>query len=237
MQATELLNSLFKFLRTYNGPIDYQQGYQVVDYFLTNFFDYQLNGKENVPEAGPLIVCSNHTSFMDMLQVAHAVYPHQVSFLAKPEFFEYESIIEKKMRGLGLMNLVGYTAKKAGKIITEQCLEWGMLRIDRKKKSTDQLKDIVKQSPNKNLGIFPEGTRTRTGKLGKFYGFCALVMKRTGSPIVPIGIKGTYKLWPGALYKKRSIEVNIGEPLRASDYENKGEILESLEGRIRELVS
>ena len=62
-------------------------------------------------------------------------------------------------------------------------------------------------------------------------------MKKTGNPILPIGIRGTYKLWPEALYKKRSIEVNIGEPIQADDYQDKSQALKSLEAKIRELIS
>lgn len=68
---------------------------------------------------------------------------------------------------------------------------------------------------NKNVGLFPEGTRSRDGKLGEFRRGAALLALRTGRPIVPCAILGTYEALPiTAKFPKlfTPIKVKIGKP-------------------------
>ena len=64
--------------------------------------------------------------------------------------------------------------------------------------------------------MFPEGTRSRTGRLGAGHPGTALIARRTGAPILPVAITGTENIrWPGVFVRPRSIShisVTIGEP-------------------------
>ena len=66
------------------------------------------------------------------------------------------------------------------------------------------------------LMMFPEGTRSRTGRLGEGHPGTAMIARRTGAPILPIAITGTEGIaWPGVFFRPRSIRhirVVIGEP-------------------------
>ena len=67
------------------------------------------------------------------------------------------------------------------------------------------------------LGIYPEGTRSRDGKIGTFRDGAALLALRSGAPVVPVAVSGTEQLWPrGALLPRRAARIHmvIGEPRR-----------------------
>jgi 1-acyl-sn-glycerol-3-phosphate acyltransferase len=63
----------------------------------------------------------------------------------------------------------------------------------------------------KLFGIFPEGTRIKSGKLRQFEPGTSMIALKTDSPIVPVFLKGEYKAF-------RRMKVIIGEPIRLSDY-------------------
>ena len=67
---------------------------------------------------------------------------------------------------------------------------------------------------NKNLGLFPEGTRSFDGKLREFRRGAALFAMKTGRPIVPCAILGAYEAFPrtAKFPKFRPIKVKIGKP-------------------------
>jgi 1-acyl-sn-glycerol-3-phosphate acyltransferase len=65
------------------------------------------------------------------------------------------------------------------------------------------------------VAVFPEGTRTRDGRLGAFRGGAALAARRAGVPIVPAAIQGAFEAWPRhrALPLPRAVRVTFGPPL------------------------
>ncbi|MFH2137941.1 MAG: lysophospholipid acyltransferase family protein [Candidatus Omnitrophota bacterium] len=66
---------------------------------------------------------------------------------------------------------------------------------------------------NKNVGVFPEGTRTHNGSLGTFRRGAALLAVKTGRPIVPCAIFGTFEALPRHAYfpKLRKLKIKIGK--------------------------
>jgi 1-acyl-sn-glycerol-3-phosphate acyltransferase len=63
--------------------------------------------------------------------------------------------------------------------------------------------------------MFPEGTRSRTGYLGKPHPGTALIALRTGAPVLPCAVTGTEKLRnPLVLLRRPRFTVTIGEPIR-----------------------
>ena len=75
-------------------------------------------------------------------------------------------------------------------------------------------KAIYLLSKNKNVGLFPEGTRTHNGELKEFRRGAALLGLKTGRPIVPCAILGTYEALPNTAKfpKFLPIKVKIGKP-------------------------
>ena len=71
------------------------------------------------------------------------------------------------------------------------------------------------------LGIFPEGSRSETGKLSRGNPGVALIALRSGAPILPVGISGTDKLKGTGWLKRPKVVMKIGEPFRLSTTYNK----------------
>jgi 1-acyl-sn-glycerol-3-phosphate acyltransferase len=101
----------------------------------------------------------------------------------------------------------------------------GTIPIDRKgkdKKALEKALDALKKG--KIVGIFPEGGRTRTGKLNKGKTGVARLALWAKVPVIPIGIKGSYKIWSAhqKIFKfKKAIYINIGKPMYFNKYYNK----------------
>lgn len=94
----------------------------------------------------------------------------------------------------------------------------GVIQLNRndsesKKEVLERAVDYLKKGDI--IIIYPEGTRSRIGQIGKGKWGVAKLFLQTGLPIVPVGIKGAFKLLPpgGKLKIERAIEINIGSPL------------------------
>ncbi len=131
-------------------------------------FPIKLVGKDNLPQEGPAILCSNHISLLDPIVLGCISEPH-VTFMAKKELFEIP-IMRKVIKFLGALPV------KRG-------------QVDR-----TAIKSSLKElSNNQVFGIFPEGTRnSRNKKPLKGVGFLAA---KSCAPVVPITIKGPYRLF------------------------------------------
>lgn len=94
------------------------------------------------------------------------------------------------------------------------------------------------------FGIFPEGTRSRTGKLQPFKTGVAAIALRTGSPVVPVAVIGSDKAWPVGkkLFRlRRPIRVVYGQPIpvpRAGriSHQELENLTREIEARVRELL-
>lgn len=252
-----LVFGLMKYVRTYEKPLTYPEGYSVISSFLHDWFDYKVNGKGNIPKP-PFIICANHASFFDMLVLATSIYPNKVSYLAKPSFFMYDKITKTITKKLHLKNYIGATLQKAGKIVTDHAKEWGAIKIRQKGLKKTVFQYYINQAKTKNIGLFPEGHRstpsrkyknkikgilarltekqTTETELQKLQGLAAKLMIDSGNPVLPIGIKGNYNITPWFLFTKRQVEVNIGKPMYAEEYNNRKEALQEIEKRIENLL-
>ncbi len=95
-------------------------------------------------------------------------------------------------------------------------LKWFMSLTEALPEGGSSKKFIYLLMKNKNVGLFPEGTRTHNGKLREFKRGAALFSIRTGRPVVPCAILGSYEVFPRtAKFPKlfRSIKVRIGKPI------------------------
>ncbi|HBT46422.1 MAG TPA: 1-acyl-sn-glycerol-3-phosphate acyltransferase [Peptococcaceae bacterium] len=147
---------------------------------------WQVRGQELFPREGPAIVVANHRSLWDPVAVGVAV-PRQVRFMAKEELF--------KIPGLGaLLRALGAFPVKRGR--SDRAALQASLEMLRQ----DQV-----------IGMFPEGTRVRTGELGRFYGGAALLALKTGAPLVPVALKNTDRVFRRGWF--HPFHVIIGPPL------------------------
>ncbi|WP_428908951.1 lysophospholipid acyltransferase family protein [Niallia sp. Krafla_26] len=150
------------------------------------FYQYQVIGKENFPKDGGVLLCSNHISNLDPPTVGVAA-PRQVHFMAKEELFSAPVL------GKILPHINAFPVKR------------GMSDREALRKGLSILKE------EKVLGLFPEGTRSKTGELGKGLAGAGFFALRSKAHVVPCAIIGSYKPF-------RRIKVVFGRPIPFDEY-------------------
>lgn len=151
----------------------------------------EVEGKENIPKDNKFIVCGNHLSSLDPFLVGF-IMPKPVAFMAKKELFE--------------------------KRFVRWMLDWqGAFAVNREKLEVSTIKTAfeVKNTKNWILGLFPQGTRAKSGTIEDIHKGFAGIARATKCGILPIGIVGTEKItWCPF---KGKIKVKIGEIIPYSD--------------------
>ncbi|KHO62464.1 acyl-phosphate glycerol 3-phosphate acyltransferase [Thermoanaerobacter sp. YS13] len=152
-------------------------------------FRIEVRGLENIPKKGPVIICPNHISLLDP-PVIGALLNRRIYFMAKEELFKNPFL--KFLLGTGL----------------------GAFPVKRGTADLSAIKTALTYlKKGRAIGIFPEGTRSKTGKLQKAEPGVALLAIKGNAPVVPIGIKGKYRLFS-------KIIINIGKPITFEKYAN-----------------
>lgn len=151
----------------------------------------EVVGLENVPVYGGAILASNHQSYLDFLIVP-------VSGCRLP-FYVVGEVFFK-------IPVIGWILKKLG-----------FIQINRRSHlHTDTIKAVLDcLSEGELIGIFPEGTRSLTGKLQKAYNGTAFIAHMSELPVVPVVVVGTFEAWPkgSRLPKIHKCTVKFGKPL------------------------
>ncbi|MEA2021019.1 MAG: lysophospholipid acyltransferase family protein [Candidatus Caldatribacteriota bacterium] len=155
------------------------------------FWKVEIQGIDNVPKKGSLIVAANHTSYLDPI-ILGITMNRKMHFIAKKEVFG---------------NFIGNFI----------CRKLNAFPVDRGKIDISALKHSINILQNKEvLGIFPEGTRSSKGELQDFKLGIIKIAVKTGSPILPVGIIGTHEIYPqGRIFPsffKHKIIVHYGSP-------------------------
>jgi len=155
------------------------------------FFAVKIRGKENVPLKGGAILTSNHLSYFDPI-VLGLLTPRKINFMAKEELFE------NFLFRLLITKLGAFPVKRE--------------RVD--KTVYQKALDLLKKG--ELLVLFPEGTRSWEGKLGRLQQGTARIALRANVPLVPVIIRGTEKVLPRGkkMIRLAKIEARIGESLR-----------------------
>lgn len=194
----------------------YDITYAVIKFFLNILFRiflrYSYEGVENIPKDGPLVIASNHLSILDP-PVIGVASSRKVHFMAKQELFV--PVIGSIYRWLG-----AFPVRRGG--------------ADRN--AIKHAIDLVKA--NKVLAIFPEGTRSKTGALGKAEPGTLMMASKARAAIVPACVIGTDFRRQGRIWPK--VKVRFGKPLYFPEGEeiNKellAKMTDELMGRIAKL--
>jgi glycerol-3-phosphate dehydrogenase (NAD(P)+) len=172
----------------------------VVRMVLTPFFLIYLRmqriGREHIPAEGPVILASNHRSFFDPFVIG-TMTRRPVYYVAKSELFTYNRLLSWVLNALGAFPV----ARGAG---DQDTIETAKIILGRG--------GIVL--------MFPEGTRTRPGPLGKPRRGVGRLALETGAPVVPIAIIGTENIRRGWRFRPRKVKLRAGPPLHFPEVEN-----------------
>lgn len=133
-----------------------------------------IKGQENIPAKGPFIIAPNHQSFADGPAVTAGL---DSDTLHNTYFYATEEHVQSKWRKSFARHNNIILMKRAG--LRDSILS---------------LAEVLKQG--KNIIIFPEGARTRDGRLGDFKKTFAILSRELNVPIVPVCITGAYEAWP-----------------------------------------
>ncbi|MBO3144024.1 1-acyl-sn-glycerol-3-phosphate acyltransferase [Dermatophilus congolensis] len=158
-------------------------------------------GKENIPLCGPVILASNHLSFLDSFIIPMTT-PREIAFLAKKEYYT----------GSGISGFVSRTFFTS----------IGAIPVDRDdpraaQKSLELQLELLARGGA--VGIYPEGTRSRDGRLYRGRtGVAELVMK-SGAVVVPTALQGTENLQPvgSRFIHPAKVCVQYGKPMNFVD--------------------
>lgn len=140
----------------------------VVRSILKPMYRIEIRGKERMPQSGGVLLCSNHIDNFDPLVVG-VTAPRPVSFMAKEELFK--------------MPILGNIVRKCNAFPVKR----GMSDREALRKGLSVLKD------GNVLGLFPEGTRSKTGELGKGLAGAGFFALRSNAAVLPCAVIGPYK--------------------------------------------
>ena len=176
----------------------------------------EITGRENLPQNGPIIAVCNHLHMIDPVLHIIAILPRDSIFMAKEELFRYWPIPLFRI----LMDIAeAFPVRRRG---TPEERQQAMRHAEKV-----LAKGLV-------FGMYPEGTRSKTGKLKEAYHGCAIIALRSGAPLIPVCIWGTEKLKGIGWLSRPKITISFGQPftLAALDGEPTNDQLKPLTDHI-----
>ncbi len=142
----------------------------------------RAHGTENVPKRGGVLLAANHQSYLDPPMVGSCL-DREIHYLARKTLFDIPIL---------------------GRVIVAM----NAFPIARDSRDVKGVKTAIDRLRNgAALLVFPEGTRTRDGRIGRMKAGIRLLAERAAVPIVPVLIDGAYQIWP----KGRPIFHPLGE--------------------------
>lgn len=157
---------------------------------------FEVFGLENVPREGGGLVACNHVSFLDPPAVGGAIRFRQTYFMAR------DTLYKNKWAAWWLRNC-------------------GVIALDRTRGDLAALKGAVKfLQSGKLVCLFPEGTRSLDGTLQEPKGGIGFLIAKSGVPVIPTYIKGSYEAWPPGAKRAKAhkITLTFGTPIDPSEF-------------------
>lgn len=162
-----------------------------------------VTGREHVPLTGGVILASNHLSFIDSFAIP-IVAPRPVSFLAKADYFT----------GTGVRGAVSRHFFRD----VAQAIPVNRRSSRAAQESLDLALEVLREG--RAFGIYPEGTRSRDGRLYRGRTGVAFLALTAGVPVVPVGLNGTADVQPvgSRLPRRAKVVIRFGPPIHPDSY-------------------
>lgn len=170
--------------------LSYRIAWLVFRFIYATYFGWRVFNPERVPLTGPVILAANHASFIDPPLVG-AGLKRDINYLARESLFRFP--------GVGAL-----------------LRSWNSVPVDRDGGGAAGLRAIL----DRLLGggaiiLFPEGTRTRDGKLQPARSGIGLTVVKSAAPVVPVRVFGTFEAFGRHMRfpRPRPIAVKYGQPM------------------------
>ena len=179
----------------------------------TVLFDLKVYGAHHVPDKGGVLLVSNHQSYLDPVLLGVRIR-RPLSYMAKSELFKNPAF------GWLIRLLGAFPIKQGGSVV-------GAVK-----------ESIARLHEGHALNIFPEGSRTETGKLMPLERGVALVIRKAKVPVVPVVIDGAFDAWPCSrkMFRPARIRMIYGKPLDMSSMD-RDQILQTIDGAFRSMLA
>ncbi|MFC5722885.1 lysophospholipid acyltransferase family protein [Streptomyces gamaensis] len=163
----------------------------------------RVEGREYVPDTGAAIIAGNHLSFSDHFLMPVMV-KRQISFLAKQEYFTKPGLTGR-LTAAFFRGIRAIPVDRSGKEAAQAAVDTALGILDK----------------GELLGIYPEGTRSHDGRLYKGKVGVASMALKSGAPVVPCAMIGTFEAQPAGRLLPRLVPITIrfGKPLDFSRYQ------------------
>jgi len=157
----------------------------------------RVEGLENLPRTGPVIIAANHRAVLDTAVIA-LVARRQVRFLGKAEYFTGRGIRGRLMAAF--VDALGFVPVERGNAHA------GLAALNAGQNVLNA---------GGVFAIYPEGTRSRDGRLYRGHTGVAVLTLTTGAPVVPVALSGTENLMPrgGRIPRYAKVGIRFGRPL------------------------
>jgi len=195
----------------------YQIGWNLFKFLGSVFFSFRAIHPERIPLTGPVILAVNHQSFLDP-PLAGICTQRELYFLARRSLLKWP-------------------------ILGPLMLKVNVIPVDRGAGDMAALKAVIRVLKEGHATLlFPEGTRSRDGKLQKAQAGLGMIIARTGAPVVPMRIFGAHEALPpdGRSFHASPVSVVVGEPIRFSPEElacKDRELYQRLSDRVMDAIA
>ena len=173
----------------------YWLGWMTFGALFRTVFGLRIEGREHLVTEGPVLIVSNHQSFIDPPLVG-SLYDTATYYLARKSLFR------------------GFTAWLYP--------QWNAIPVDQDRPDMASLKTIIRLlKQGERVVVFPEGSRTEDGSLGEAAPGVGLVATKAGVPIQPIRIRGAYEALPRGSKRLsfNRLSITVGPAIRLTPEE------------------
>lgn len=152
----------------------------------------RIEGEELVPRSGPVLFVSNHQSFLDPVLNGMPIVDRQLRAIARESLFRFKPLA-------WLMHSYGAIP------IKDDSGDVGAMKAA-----------LAELAAGRTVLVYPEGSRSRDGRMGEFKRGVALLLKRAGATVVPMAVEGATDVWPPSRKwpaLRGRLAVKVGEPI------------------------